>query len=132
MILQLGTEDLQRILKGKEYSKSLRIGKVRVHDFSYDDGKLSFLLDYPINQNVRCELDNFTVKDGYIVSRCEIYSKLTKTIVNLLTKFISLPGETFELNFPELRINISALNLPIAIQSIECLPDEVRITGEYL
>jgi len=132
MIIILNNEDLQGILKGKEYSRSLPIGKVRVHDFLYEDGKLSLLLDYPMNQNVRCELDSFTVKDGYLVCRCEIYSKLTKSIVNLLTKFIYLPVKTFELQYPELRINLSSLNLPITLQSIECLPDGVRITGEYL
>lgn len=132
MIIILNNEDLQEILKGKEYSRSLPIGKVRVHDFSYEDGKLSLLLDYPMNQNVHCELDSFTVKQGSLVCRCEIYSKLTKSIVSLLTKFISLPGEVFNLQYPELRINLSSLNLPITLQSIECLPDGVRITGEYL
>jgi len=120
---------LHRIFKGKEYSHSLPIGRVRVHDFSYNDGKLSLLLDYPMNQNIRCELDNFTIKGGFLFCRCEIYSRLTKLIVSLLTKYVSLPGNTFELHYPELRINISTLNLPVTIQSIECLPDEIRITG---
>ena len=131
MMIVLDMEEVQRLLKGKEYSRVLPIGTVRTHDFQYKEAKLAFLLDYPMNKNVRCVLDNFTVQDDDLVCTCGVDSILTKTLIKFLEMFLSPQEKVFQLRFPELRFNLSGLKLPFTPRAIECLPEEVRITGMY-
>ena len=122
--------DIERIAEGQEFRLELPVGWVRFHSVSYNFGKWELLIDYPAQKNVRCKLDSVSVDDETIVCCCSVENSLAKTILKLISKFIKLDTWGIAIEYPEIKMDISRLNLPIELHSIDCFPDEVKISGK--
>ncbi len=130
MEIVFGINDIERIAAGKEFRLDLPVGRLRFHSFSYNSGKWELLIDYPAQKNVGCELDAVSIQNNTVVCTCSVESTLAQTIFKLASKFMKFEALGIGIEYPELRMDISRLNLPIVLHSVECLPDEVKITGE--
>lgn len=131
MEIILYKEDLEKLLKGKELLHIvLPVGTLKIYDFRYEEGKLIFLFDYPLGKGVHCSFQDFTIEESNLKCECSVESTVAQTILKLVKNFTALRERGISLNYPQLSIDISMLNLPFTPQEIECLKDEVRIKGE--
>ena len=130
MEIVFSKNDIERIAAGKEFRPELAVGWVRFHNFSYNSGKWELLIDYPAQKNVRCKLDAVSVLDDKVLCTCTVENTLARTIFKLVSKLVKLDTVGIEIEYPDFRMDISRLNLPIDLHSIDCFPDEVKITGE--
>lgn len=131
MEIILYKEDLEKLLKGKELLHIvLPLGTLKIYDFRYEEGKLIFLFDYPLGKGVHCSFQDFKIEESNLKCECSVESTVAQTILKLVKNFTALRERGISLNYPQLSIDISMLNLPFNPKGIECLKDEVRIKGE--
>ena len=131
MEIRLYKEDLEKLLKGKELSHILLpVGTLKIYDFRYEDGKLIFLFDYPLGKSMQCSFQDFKIEHSNLKCECKVEGTVAQIILKLLRNFTALRERGISLNYPQLSIDISMLNLPFTPKDIECLKDEVRIAGE--
>lgn len=131
MEIRLYKEDLENLLKGKEFSHVLMpVGTLKIYDFQYEEGKLRMLLDYPLKNGVRCSFQDFKIEGKNLTCDCNIESAVVRTFLKLVKNIPALLEKGISLNYPQVSIDISMLNLPVSPHDIECLQDEVRIVGE--
>jgi len=130
MELIIKKNEIEDLLKGKERAFDSRFGRIRIYDAWYLDSKFIFRIKHSIAGSISGNLDRFTVTDNILTCRVDFGDSFKGIILKILGRWLKKEHEAFSLEYPEIKVDLASLSLPITVDSVLLLDDEIRITGE--
>ncbi|MCP4725197.1 MAG: hypothetical protein GY863_09180 [bacterium] len=130
MELILKRNEIEDLLKGKERIFESRFGRIRIYDAGYLNSKFIFRMEHFLAGSILGNLDRFTINDTTLTCVVDFGGSIKGTFLNLFGSLLKEEHEAFSLEYPEIKVDLASLPLPINVDGVLLLEDEIRITGE--